>query len=226
MNKNYIFVLVAIIIVIVLVIAFSSMSATLTLDQIIKNRDCSALNKWENEHMFDDNLNISSEQLSAAMSLATECVGKALGNMFGNSDVSTDTTDPMVVLDELLKKKDCDGVNAWGRDHIFINKDITLDVWGIEDIFISKDITLNIKQQSDIDKLALECNTNELEKFLRESNLSTDTTDPMVVLGKILNKKDCDGLEIWLKDHNEYYEDSERVIKLGVGNLKYGECWK
>jgi len=46
----------------------------MTLDQIIKNRDCSALDKWENEHMFDDDLNISSEQLSDAMKLAIECV--------------------------------------------------------------------------------------------------------------------------------------------------------
>ena len=114
--KNIIFVLTAIGVAIVLVIAFSSMSATLTLDQIIKNKDCSALEKWEEEHMFDDDLNMSSEQLSAAMSLAAECVGKALGNMLGNLALSTDTTDPMVILDEILKQRDCDGLVELIRD--------------------------------------------------------------------------------------------------------------
>jgi len=180
----------------------------MTLDQIIKNRDCSALDKWENEHMFDDNLNISSEQMSAAISLATECIGKALGNMFGNSDSLSDTTVPMVILDEILNKRDCDGLNAWGSDHILINKDVTL----------------NSKQQSDVDKLVLECADKEVEKFLRESALSTDTTDPMVVLGKILNKKDCDGLEVWLKDYDEYHKDLSVAIYHKVLELKYREC--
>jgi len=180
---------------------------SMTLDQIIKNKDCTALSKWEEEHMFDDNLNVSSEQMSAAMSLAAECVGKALGNMVDNSDVSTDTMDPMIVLDEILKKRDCEGLNVWGTDHILINKDVTL----------------NSKQQSDVDNVVLECGAKELEKFLRESNLSTDTTDPMVVLGKILNKRDCDGIEAWLKDYNEYYKDLRAAIFSEVMDFK-NEC--
>ena len=211
MNKNYIFVLGIVVIVIAIIgVVVLYQSPSMTLDQIIKNKDCSALDKWENEHIFDDDLNVSSEQMSAAMSLATKCIGKALGNMFGNSDSSTDTTDPMVILDELLKKKDCEGVNAWGSDHILINKDVTL----------------NSKQQSDVDKLVLECGAKELENFLKESALSTDTTDPMVVLGKILNNRDCDGLEVWLKDYPEYYKDLKAIIFIEVNKLKFGECWE
>ena len=211
MNKNYIFVLTAIVIAIVVIgVVVLYQSPSMTLDQIIKNRDCSGLEKWEEEHMFDDNLNISSEQMSAVMNLTTECVGKALGNMFGNSDVSTDTTDPMVILDEILKKRDCKDLEKWDTEYFVPNNDLNL----------------SREQISNIGKLFTECGVKELENFLRESNLSTDTTDSMVVLGKILNKKDCDGLEVWLKDYNEYYEDLEMAIKLGVGNLKYGECRK
>jgi len=184
-------------------------SPSMTLDQIIKNRDCSALDKWENDHMFDDNLNISSEQLSATMSLATECVGKALKNMFGNSDSSTDTTDPIEVLHELLNKKDCNGVRDWYNEYYL-------------------DSILNSKQQSYADEFVIECGAKELEKFLRESNLSTDTTDPMIVLGKILNKKDCDGLEVWLDEYYEsdIYKNMMVVIQNDVLDLKFGKCWE
>ena len=271
MNKNYIFVLIAICVAIVIIgIVVSYQSSSITLDQIIKNKDCVALDKWETEHMFDDDLNISSEQLSAAMSLATECVGKALGNMFGNSDVLTDTTDPMVILDELLHKKDCKGVMDWYNEYIL---DVTLnskqeldiknfvlecgakevekfireselstdttdpiiilyellnkkDCKGVRDWYNEHfyDVTLNSKQELDVENFVLECGANEVEKFLRESNLSTDTTDPMVVLGKILNKKDCDGLKVWLKDYDEYYKDLSVAIYLEVLHFKYREC--
>ena len=44
--------------------------------------------------------------------------------------------------------------------------------------------------------------------------LSTDTTDPMVVLGKILNKKDCEGMGAW---SNEYHElDVDGDFRLGA----------
>ena len=198
MNKNYIFVLTAIVIAIVIIgVVVSYQSPSMALDQIIKNRDCSALDKWEEEHMFDDDLNMSSEQMSAAMSLATECVGKALGNMFGNSDSLSDTTDPIEVLDEILKKKDCGALRDWYNKYYL-------------------DELLNNKQQSYADEFAIECGVKELENFLKESDLSTDTTDQMVVLGKILNKKDCDGLEVWLKDYDEYYKDLKGSIFIEV----------
>jgi len=207
MNRNYIFVLGIVVIVIAIIgVVVSYQSPSMTLDQIIKNSDCTSLDKWEEEHMFDD-LNISSEQMSAAMSLATECVGKALGNMFGNLDSLSDTTDPIEVLNEILKKKDCDGARDWYNEYYL-------------------DELLNNKQQSYADEFAIECGANELENFLKESALSTDTTDQMVVLGKILNNRDCDGLEVWLKDYDEYYKDLKAAIKIAVSDLKYGECWK
>lgn len=63
MNKNYLFILIAVTSAVILITVFSLMSATMTLDQTIKNKDCTALSKWEEEHIFDDNLNISSEQM-------------------------------------------------------------------------------------------------------------------------------------------------------------------
>jgi len=117
MNKNYIFVLTVIGIPIVIIgVVVLYQSPSMTLDQILKNRDCTALDKWEEEHMFDDDLNISPEQLSAAMSLAAECVGKVLDNMFENLVLSTDTTGPMAILYEILKKRDCDGLEEWVMD--------------------------------------------------------------------------------------------------------------
>ena len=207
MNKNYIFVL-GIVVIVIAIIGFVVLYQLplITLDQIIKNKDCAALEKWENKHMFDDDLNVSPEQLSAAIKLAAECVGKVVGNMFGNSDLSTDTTDPIVILDEILNKGDCEGVEDWGIDHIIINKDVIL----------------NSKQQSDINKLALECADKEFENFLRESDVSTNTTDPMIVLGKILNKKNCDGLEDWLNKYREsdVYKDMRAPIKIEVWDFE------
>ncbi len=88
----------------------------MTLDQIIKNKDCVALDKWDSEHMFDDNLNISSEQMSAAMKLATECVGKALNNMLGNSNSETsdyleERKKDKAIIKEIIDNRDCWGVN-------------------------------------------------------------------------------------------------------------------
>ena len=202
MNKNYIFVLTAIVIAIVIIgVVVSYQSPSMTLDQIIKNRDCAALDKWENDHMFDDNLDISSEKMSAAMSLATECVGKALDNMFGNLALSTDTTDPMVVLDEIFKTRDCEDLEEWMRDR-----------------GPNHGLNFSSKQKSNMNKLTLECGVKEIENFLRESDVSTDTTDPMVVLGKILNKKDCEGMEAW---SNEYPElDVERDMRSVSGFLE------
>lgn len=164
-----------------------------TLDQIIKDRNCAALEKWENKHMFDDDLNVSSEQLSVAMKLATECVGKALGNMLGSSDVLTDTTDPMVILDEIFKTRDCEDLEKWGDEYFTGNNNPNF----------------SNKQKSNMSKLLLECTDKEIEKFLRESDVSTDTTDPMVVLGKILNKKDCEGMEAWSNEYPELDVDRD-----------------
>jgi len=111
MNKNYLFILIAVAAIVLVVMAYS-MTATLSLDQIIKNKDCVALDKWENEHMFDDNLNIPSDQLSSAMKLAAECVGKALKNMSGSSDSKTneyldDRNKDTALVKEIISDRDC-----------------------------------------------------------------------------------------------------------------------
>lgn len=207
MNKNYIFVLTAIVIAIVIIgVVVLYQSPSMKLDQILKNEDCTALDKWENEHLFDDNLNISPEQLSAAMSLATECVGKALKNMFGSSVLSTDTTDPMVILDELLKKKDCEGVEKWRTEYVVPNNNLNL----------------SSNQKSNIGKLVTECAYKEIEIFLRESDVSTDTTDPMIVLGKILNKKDCEDMAAWSNEYleSDVYKDMRAAIEFAIWELK------
>ena len=54
----------------------------MSLDQILKNKDCEALDKWQT-NLYDDNLNLSAEQKSGMMELALECGMKAIGNMFG-----------------------------------------------------------------------------------------------------------------------------------------------
>jgi len=113
MNKNYIFGLIAISIVIVIIGAVVLyQSPSMTLDQIIKNKDCSALDKWENDHMFDDDLNISSEQMSNARKLATECVGKVLNNMLGSSNSKTneyleDREKDITLVKEIIDNRDC-----------------------------------------------------------------------------------------------------------------------
>jgi len=116
MNKNYIFILIAVAAIVLVAVAYS-MTATMTLDQIIKNKDCVALDKWDNERMFDNNLDISSEQMSAAMKLAMECVGIGLDNMLGSSDSMIDPTDPMVIIEKILKEKNCTGLEEWEKDH-------------------------------------------------------------------------------------------------------------
>jgi len=118
MNKNYLFILIAVVAIILAVVLYSSMTATLSLDQIIKNKDCTALSKWEEEHIFDENLNVSSEQMSKAMKLAAECVGKALKNMGGNSDSSSDIIKARESLDRVLDFKSCNGFGMFVGSYI------------------------------------------------------------------------------------------------------------
>jgi len=119
MNKNYLFILIAVTAIVLVVVSYS-MSATLTLDQIIKNKDCVALDKWENEHMFDDNLNISSEQMSGAMKLAMECTGIALNNMLGDKlDTKQEGkySEQITIVNNLIDDRDCRGIGKWLDDN-------------------------------------------------------------------------------------------------------------
>ena len=101
MNKNYIFIAVGIIavgLILAVVISSSSKVSSITLDEIIKNKNCKALQEWELEHSFDENLKISSEQMSAGMSLALKCTGKMLDNIGNASPPSQSNVE--VVQDE------------------------------------------------------------------------------------------------------------------------------
>lgn len=90
MNKNYIFVGVGIVIVVIILAITLSQNSTvsMTLDEIIKNRDCKALHEWELDHSFDANLDITSKQMTEGVQLAMECTGKVLDNMMGISSSS------------------------------------------------------------------------------------------------------------------------------------------
>ena len=54
-----------------------------SLEQILQNRDCQALQKWENEHIYDDALELSSELKTKIFKLEMECESKAFENIFG-----------------------------------------------------------------------------------------------------------------------------------------------
>jgi len=118
MNRNYLFILIAVVAIVLIVMVYS-MAATSSLDQIIKNKDCTALSKWEEEHIFDDNLNISSEQLSSTMKLATECVGKALGNTLGSSSNSLYSNSEIVeatsLFEVIYEARDCTNLKKWKK---------------------------------------------------------------------------------------------------------------
>ena len=55
----------------------------MSLEQIIKIKDCKALEKWGDNNKFNENLNLSSKQLGEAMKLEFECEAQALKNIFG-----------------------------------------------------------------------------------------------------------------------------------------------
>ena len=117
------------------------MSATLTLDQIIQNKDCNALMKWEEEHMFDDDLDISSEQLSGVMKLAMECTGKVLDNVFGNSDSSFDIIyKQREDLDRVLDFKSCNGFGMFVGNYIrsYDINDLTEEEVNLINLFAEK----------------------------------------------------------------------------------------
>ena len=85
MNKLYIFAGISVVAIILIVVALSGPTvAVMSLDQILANKDCEALDKWGNEHLYDENLNLTNEQQKKIMSVGFECGMKAVKNMFGN----------------------------------------------------------------------------------------------------------------------------------------------
>ena len=81
MNKMYIIVG-AVVGIIVLVSILSVPAITsMSLDQILKDRDCTALEKWSEEHIYDENLSITNEQQSKIMSVGFECGMRSVNNI-------------------------------------------------------------------------------------------------------------------------------------------------
>lgn len=118
MNKNYMFVGIGIILVIIIIIIiFSGSAAQMNLDQILENEDCVALEKLELEHIYDENLNLTSEQKNKIMSVGFGCVGKAMNNMFGGGDSSStlleEQKEILRVFDKIIETRDCDEMREW-----------------------------------------------------------------------------------------------------------------
>ena len=69
-----------------IILAFVSLSFTSTeisLEQIIENKDCEALQKWENDHIYEDTLEISSELKTKIFKMEIGCELKVIQNLFG-----------------------------------------------------------------------------------------------------------------------------------------------
>lgn len=82
----YVIVGIAVVGIIALVAILSVSSITsMSLDQILKNKDCEALEKWGNEYLYDENLNLTNEQQKKIMSVGFECGMKAAKNIFSDS---------------------------------------------------------------------------------------------------------------------------------------------
>lgn len=125
MNKNYLFAGIgAVSIVIILSVVLSVLGASINLDQILANKDCAALEKWEAEYIYDENLNLTNEQKKKIMSVGLGCVGKAMNNVFGNSDSSSTVSDnieenkeAIMIFDEIIETKFCKGLEEWKEIH-------------------------------------------------------------------------------------------------------------
>jgi len=151
MNKNYVIVSIGIIsaLIILFVVISGSTFTAITLDEIIKNKDCNGLMQWEEDHMFDNELDLTSKQISGGTQLAMECTGKALDNMFGNTESpSSDSTNAKVILDDILKTKYCDGITAWVEEHGY----------GV-------DLGIESEQLGEAINLKLECETKKIDEF-------------------------------------------------------------
>ena len=80
MNKIYIIAGIAVVIAVIAVILLAT-APVLTLDQILANKDCAALDVWLTENIYDTAL--TPEQQSGVLNLTLECGFDALDNLFG-----------------------------------------------------------------------------------------------------------------------------------------------
>lgn len=120
MNKNYLFVgigAVSIAIVIVVAVVLFGTATSMSLDQILASKDCQALDKWGDDHLYDENLNLTDEQQNKIMSVGFGCGMKAVKNMFGGADSSSTVTDEhreaLRVFTDIRETQDCDRMAEW-----------------------------------------------------------------------------------------------------------------
>jgi len=124
MNKNYIFGLTAIGVAIVLVMVFySPIITSMTLQQILLTKDCDGIDKWSKTDVSEfDLLFIYESQANDAMIFSDECLWKMVADNVPNVPIN-----PIEVLDEILKKRDCEGMESW----ILNNFDSRNDIVGL-----------------------------------------------------------------------------------------------
>ena len=86
MYKIYIFVGIGVSIgAIALIVALSDAPVmSMSLDEILANKDCTALEKWGEDKIYDDNLNLTEEQRSKMMELSIDCSIKGAKNLLGS----------------------------------------------------------------------------------------------------------------------------------------------
>jgi hypothetical protein len=121
LNRNYLLVGGVGAIVVVVVVVMLSSFASMSLDVILANKDCEALEKWGDEHWYDENLNLTDEQKKKIFSVGLECGMKAVNNMFGSSDssstLSEEQREMLRVFDEIIESRNCDGMKEWTYTH-------------------------------------------------------------------------------------------------------------
>ena len=80
MNNTYIIVAIAVIIAVIAIILLAYAPVqSLTLDQILVNKDCAGFNEWLNENIYDTAL--TPDQQKGVLNLALECDLNALDSI-------------------------------------------------------------------------------------------------------------------------------------------------
>lgn len=87
-------------------VSLSLISSEINLDQIIENKDYKALQKWENDQLLDENLNLSSKQVTELLKLDMECKLKIIKNLY-NPDTITENKEfeVQIIIDKYQYKK-------------------------------------------------------------------------------------------------------------------------
>jgi|APSaa5957512535_1039671.scaffolds.fasta_scaffold58001_2 hypothetical protein len=95
-SSNNIFILIGISVgaIASIVILFSFMFASPTLDQILEKRDCAALEKWGQDKIYRNDLNLTPKQQSGITNLGIECGMKIVKNIFPSLFQNTNSEKP------------------------------------------------------------------------------------------------------------------------------------